>query len=105
MGYFGYGSSKLANIESRQAAVKALEIDETLAEAHVQLAAFYALELIGKVPRPNSGGRWSLTPNHRMSGTTTAFFTWRPIDGWTKPLRHLGRHWSWIRFRPICILI
>ncbi|MGA2264025.1 MAG: protein kinase [Acidobacteriota bacterium] len=69
LGFFGHMPPKAANARSSQAARKALELDDMLAEAHAMMGeCFGPASLTGKAPNVNSAGRWSSIPNQRMYG-------------------------------------
>ncbi|MBN2318800.1 MAG: protein kinase [Acidobacteria bacterium] len=88
MSYFGFMPSNIANTESRQAVMKALELDEMLAEAHATLGTLHAMEFNWKGAKgeflralelnPESADAWHyysffyLTPTRRIDRAIAA---------------------------------
>ena len=66
--FFGYMPPKTAYAQSRQAILKALELDDMLAEAHAHMGRAYGpANMTGRALSVNSAGRWSSIPKSEQS--------------------------------------
>jgi tetratricopeptide (TPR) repeat protein len=85
---------KEAYPKAKEAALKALEIDDTLAEAHTSLGFIKALyDWDGRAGRRNSSGRFSLIRAMRWltDGMAKLYGQW---DGLTKASRRTNEPWN-----------
>jgi eukaryotic-like serine/threonine-protein kinase len=96
MGWFGYMPPKIAYVQSNQAALRTVELDETLPEGHAMLGALRAIEfdwkgserefLLALELDPHSGQVWSdyawfhLTPMRRLDEAIIAMQKVLEID-------------------------
>jgi TolB-like protein len=98
--FWGFMLGSEAIPRAKAAALAALKLDDTLAEAHAQLGVPRgSATSIGWERSKNSGALWNSTRRLRLSTTITDSTVSGRWGGWTKSCRKRGGWWNSIRSR------